>query len=156
MITYPVSPDDRFSFREGIVTTRGMKWPRADLLQLTGAPADLVIMREVIAAAPAFNAATHKISGGTWSDDEADQVATYTPSVVALDSAELADSAAATVRAAKRAAVVSAVSTHRTWSVEAAATTVTSGNAVATLQTVVRRLGTFFDRFADLIEGGDK
>jgi hypothetical protein len=40
----------------------------------------------------------------------------------------------------------------RQWADQAEATTVTSGNAVATLQTVVTRLGVFFDRFADLLE----
>lgn len=45
-----------------------------------------------------------------------------------------------------------AIATLRTWSDQAAATNVTQGNAVATLQTVVTRLGVFFDRFADLLE----
>lgn len=45
-----------------------------------------------------------------------------------------------------------AVATLRTWSSQASGTTVTSGNAVATLQTVVTRLGIFFDRFADLLD----
>ena len=40
----------------------------------------------------------------------------------------------------------------RQWASDARATTVTSGNAVATLQVVVNRLGTFFDNFADLLE----
>ena len=48
--------------------------------------------------------------------------------------------------------VSQAVTALRQWATDAAATTVTSGNAVATLQTVVDRLGIFFDRFADLIE----
>ncbi len=48
--------------------------------------------------------------------------------------------------------VSQAVTTLRQWATDAQSTTVTSGNAVATLQTVVDRLGVFFDRFADLIE----
>ena len=59
---------------------------------------------------------------------------------------------AAEDRATKGTAVDQAVATLRQWADDAEAVTVTSGNAVATLQTVVDRLGVFFDRFADLIE----
>ncbi len=45
-----------------------------------------------------------------------------------------------------------AVTALRQWASDAQNVTVTTGNAVATLQTVVDRLGVFFDRFADLIE----
>lgn len=68
------------------------------------------------------------------------------------------DPAAQTARLAaeaqdvKRQAVTNAVATLRQWADDAEATTVTSGNAVATLNTVVDRLGVFFDRFADLVE----
>ncbi len=48
--------------------------------------------------------------------------------------------------------VSQAVTTLRQWVSDAESTTVTKANSVATLQTVVNRLGTFFDRFADLIE----
>ena len=48
--------------------------------------------------------------------------------------------------------VSQAVTTLRQWASDAAGTTVTTGNQVAVLQQVVNRLGTFFDRFADLIE----
>ena len=59
---------------------------------------------------------------------------------------------AAEAQDAKRQAVDNAVATLRQWADDAEATTVTSGNAVATLNTVVDRLGVFFDRFADLVE----
>ena len=52
----------------------------------------------------------------------------------------------------RRLNVEQAVSTLRTWSDQAESTTVTQGNAVATVQTMVDRLGVFFDRFADLVE----
>ena len=52
----------------------------------------------------------------------------------------------------KRGNYQGAVATLRTWSDQAETTTVTSGNAVATLQTMVDRSGVFYDRFADLIE----
>ncbi len=52
----------------------------------------------------------------------------------------------------KRSNVAQSVTTLRQWAIDAQGTTVTTGNAVATLQTVVDRLGVFFDRFADLIE----
>ena len=48
--------------------------------------------------------------------------------------------------------VSQAVTTLRQWATDAAGTTVTTGNQVTVLQQVVDRLGTFFDRFADLIE----
>ncbi len=48
--------------------------------------------------------------------------------------------------------VSQAVTTLRQWASDAAGTTVTTGNQVTVLQQVVDRLGTFFDRFADLIE----
>ena len=44
-----------------------------------------------------------------------------------------------------------AIATLRQWAADARNTTVTSGNAVAVLGVVVQRLGTFFDRFADLL-----
>lgn len=43
------------------------------------------------------------------------------------------------------------IKTLRQWATQAQNTTVTNGNAVATLQIVVDRLGLFFDRFADLL-----
>lgn len=48
--------------------------------------------------------------------------------------------------------LTNAVAVLRQWAADADAVTVTSGNAVATLATVVDRLGVFFDRFADLLE----
>ncbi len=48
--------------------------------------------------------------------------------------------------------VSQSVTTLRQWAADAAGTTVTTGNQVVVLQQVVDRLGTFFDRFADLIE----
>ena len=44
------------------------------------------------------------------------------------------------------------IQTLRDWATQADSVTVTQGNAVATLQTLVDRTGVFFDRFADLIE----
>lgn len=48
--------------------------------------------------------------------------------------------------------LAAAVATLRQWAQDAAGTTVTNGNNTAVTQTVVNRLGVFFDRFADLIE----
>ena len=48
--------------------------------------------------------------------------------------------------------IAQAVTALRQWASDAAGTTVTKGNQVTVLQQVVNRLGTFFDRFADLIE----
>jgi hypothetical protein len=66
--------------------------------------------------------------------------------------AELAADADAADRAAKALAVSQAVATLRQWAVEARGVTVTTTNSVVVLQTVVTRLGVFFDRFADLVQ----
>jgi hypothetical protein len=52
----------------------------------------------------------------------------------------------------KATAVEQAVANLRTWAEDARNTTVTGANNDTVTQTVVDRLGTFFDRFADLIE----
>jgi hypothetical protein len=52
----------------------------------------------------------------------------------------------------REARIAAAVPVLRQWATDARATTVTQGNAVATLQVVVTRLGTFFDNFADLLQ----
>jgi hypothetical protein len=60
--------------------------------------------------------------------------------------ADLAD------RRLKGAQIGREVVTLRQWADDAEAVTVTSGNAVATLNIIIDRLAVFFDRFADLIE----
>ena len=72
---------------------------------------------------------------------------------VAYTAEELVQRADDADRDAKMTNVGNSVATLRAWAVDAEGTTVTQGNAVATVQTVVTRLGVFFDRFADLIEG---
>lgn len=52
----------------------------------------------------------------------------------------------------KRSNVDQAVATLRSWAVDARNTTVTTANHEAVTQTMMDRLGVFFDRFADLIE----
>jgi hypothetical protein len=52
----------------------------------------------------------------------------------------------------KRTNVEQAVTALRSWAEDAQNTTVTTGNHETVTQTVVDRLGVFFDRFADLIE----
>jgi len=53
----------------------------------------------------------------------------------------------------KKENVRQAAATLRSWAEDARTSpAVTSGNAVAQLQTIKDRLGVFFDRFADLIE----
>jgi len=59
---------------------------------------------------------------------------------------------ASEARQAKATAVDNAVVTLRTWATQAASTVVTNGNNTQVTQTLVDRLGVFFDRFADLVE----
>lgn len=70
--------------------------------------------------------------------------------------AEIPDELAA--HDARAARLRGAVATLRQWASDADDTSVTQGNAVQVLGTMVDRLGLFFDRFADLLEnqyGGD-
>lgn len=60
--------------------------------------------------------------------------------------------AASSLSAARRANFHGAIATLRQWAIDARAVTVTQQNAVAVLQTIVNRLATFFDNFADLLE----
>lgn len=55
-------------------------------------------------------------------------------------------------RAARETDLAGSIATLRQWADDARGTTVTQINAVTVLGTVVNRLGTFFDRFADLLE----
>lgn len=121
---------------------------------ITGTPPDLShkspplkMVPVVVSPNPPFDPATEKLV-------RAADVVTLTEltesrQVVALSAEELDELA----RRGKLQAVGTSIATLRTWAADAQGTTVTSGNAVATLQVVVNRLGTFFDRFADLIEG---
>lgn len=66
--------------------------------------------------------------------------------------AELDAEAEAAAQAERKAILEGAIPSLRLWADDAAATDVTSTNAVNVLQVVVDRLGVFFDRFADLLE----
>ena len=151
-ITYPVNTNDTFTFKLGEQVRRGIKWPRSDGMQLIGAPTNLIILREVRPASPTYDEATQKLGAGVWTDDAVAATATFNRPVVALTQAELDAIAFMEGLAAKRTNLSGSIATLRTWADQAAGTTVTSGNAVATLQTVVTRLGVFFDHFADLLE----
>lgn len=145
-ITYPVNVEtNRFTFKLGTNVTRNVKWPRHDGGQLQSAATNLVILVERVAATAAFNPATHKLDAGTWIDDAPNQTATFTRLVVPLTQGELDENTRMTNLRAS-------IATLRTWANDARNTTVTSGNHIATTQTIVNRLGTFFDRFADLLE----
>ena len=71
---------------------------------------------------------------------------------VQLGQAELDALTAEEEQRARRLRLDQAAATLRAWAVDADATTVTAGNAVAVLGVVVDRLAVFFDRFADLLD----
>lgn len=153
MITYPVNIEtDRFTFKLSGDVRRTQRWPRADGQRIANAAPGLIILQESRAAVPSFNPLTQKLSEGAWVDDEPNQTAIWTRTVLALSSEELATVADSADREAKRTLVANAIPTLRQWAIDARAVTVTSGNAVQTLQVVVTRLATFFDRFADLLQ----
>lgn len=88
----------------------------------------------------------------TTTHDRSVELVDGTPTVVWTERPKTADELKNEAREQKRTTVGNAVATLRQWADDAEATTATSGNAVAVLNTVVDRLGVFFDRFADLIE----
>lgn len=153
MITYPVNVlTDTFTVKKsGVVISRGSKWPRADGMQIVGLDPTITILKESESAKPLFDSATQKLTA-SWVDDDVNESAVYTWSVASLSAGELSSISDAAAIEAKRVSLTNAISTLRTWASQAASTTVTSGNAVATLQTVVTRLGIFFSNFADLLE----
>jgi hypothetical protein len=65
--------------------------------------------------------------------------------------AELDSEVAAAESTVRRTDLQASVSVLRQWADDAAATTVTAGNIAAVTQTMVNRLGIFFDRFADSV-----
>lgn len=153
MITYPVNVQaDTFTVKKsGAVIARGSKWPRADGMQIVGLDPTITILKESESERPAFDPATQKITAA-WVDDDVNQSAVYTWTVAQLNAGELTAVSDAAAFSAKKTNLVNAIATLRTWSTQAAGTTVIAGNAVATVQTMVTRLGVFFSHFADLLE----
>lgn len=151
MITYPVDLNARYTFKLGEHVRRNQPWPRADGGALVGQDEKLVILQETTGVKPSYDPATQYLAE-SWVDDDENQVATLTYTVTALDPIIAAKIAARAANDQKLADLGAAVATLRTWSSQAKATTVTTQNAVPTLQTVVTRLGTFFDHFANLLE----
>lgn len=83
---------------------------------------------------------TVELVGGVWSE-------VWTFSQEAEDARLAAED-----RETKRTNVANAVATLRQWARDAEATTATSGNAVAVLNSVVDRLGILCDRLADIAQ----
>ena len=92
----------------------------------------------------------------TTTHDRTVELVAGTPTVVWTErdktQTELDAEAAQADRETKRSNYQGAVATLRQWSDQAEGVTVTQGNAVATLQTLVDRQAVFYDRFADLID----
>lgn len=123
------------------------------VMGLASAPSDLVEVCgwfPVADTPPTHDPALEVLEVGGVDVVDGRPVRAYTVRVKTAD--ELADDADVADRQMKREQVGNAVAALRQWADDAEATTVTSGNAVAVLGTVVARLGVFFDRFADLIE----
>ena len=152
MISYPVNvAKDRFTFKLGETVKRRQVWPRDDGQKLVGADAALVILQE-FSTTPTTKANLEKLDNWRWIDDPQNQTATYTADVVALSEAELAAIAANAALDAKRAALAEAIPSLRQWAQDVSKVTVSSANAVATLDTTLKKLAVFFDEFADLLE----
>lgn len=152
-ITYPVNVDTTFfTFKLGTNVVRNMRWPRADGMALSGTNVDLVILSQVLAATPSYTNTSHKLDAGSWIDNTNTQTATFTNALVVLSAGESNIIGIALTRINQKNSLSNSLSTLRSWATQAAGTTVTSNNAVAVLQTITTRLGTFFDNFADFLE----
>jgi hypothetical protein len=94
-ITYPVDvANTRWSVYRvstGEIVKHNTRWPRADGGAIVGQDPDLVPLREVEAAQPAYNPATHKLERAEAVTDVAANTHTHGWNVVALSAAELAD-----------------------------------------------------------------
>lgn len=110
------------------------------------------VVRIVQEARPAYNAATQKLVATANETGSNPIVRTLGWRVVALTQAELDAIADRNARNAKKALVAAAIPTLRTWATQLEGVTVTSGNAVATLQALIDRQEIFYARFADLLE----
>jgi|RhiMethySRZTD1v2_1073278.scaffolds.fasta_scaffold184549_2 hypothetical protein len=110
------------------------------------------IVRVITEEQPAFNPATQKLVLTVVETGSAPIVMTRSWTITALTAPELAALADASSRLAKRQLVAQAIPTLRTWATQLEAVTVTSGNAVATLQSLIDRQEIFYARFADLLE----
>lgn len=90
MITYPVDPASRFTFRLDGVTRRGRKWPIADggPIPVESVNPNQIIMEELVAEPPPYDTATEKLVW-SWVDDPADEKTTLTATAVALSQEEL-------------------------------------------------------------------
>lgn len=110
------------------------------------------VVRIVQVARPAYDSATQKLVATSIETGSNPVVLTRDWSIVALTQAELDEIADRNARNAKRTLVANAIPTLRTWATQLEAVTVTSGNAVATLQALIDRQEIFYARFADLLE----
>lgn len=154
-ITYPVSTNDFFSFRIGTNEwVRNQRWKRSDGMPLTGTNANLQILREAQAAIPTYTNTSHKLDDGTWvhNTNANTLTATFTFTPVVLSVAESNAVAAGLARGLQRTNLANSIATLRTWSSQAAGTTVTSTNVVAVTQTTITRLGIIMNNLADLLE----
>lgn len=110
------------------------------------------VVRIVQVERPAYNPATQKLVPTVSESGNNPIVLTRGWSIVALIQAELDAIADNAARNAKKTLVANAIPTLRTWATQLGAITVTSGNAVATLQALIDRQEVFYARFADLLE----
>jgi hypothetical protein len=117
----------------------------------------LQVVRE---AQPAFNPEVQKLVGVVTPSESTLTISwdavNLTQEELDARAADAAVNAAAAVkeadRIAKRTQLANAIATLRQWKVDADNTTVTAGNAVATLQVIVDQFGTLCDNLADLLE----
>jgi len=156
MITYPVDPSKRFV----VVTTADSKivrsnipWPKAN-----GEPFDIdpdyAILEIVEPDQPVIDPSTHKLVRNPVVDIP-NQEYRIEWSSVPLTQEELDEKADFEARKQKLQLVVTAIPTLRNWasSYQSAPDATTQAEALNYVNDMKGKLGTFFDRFADLLEG---
>lgn len=157
-LTYPVDTTKRYCIWNTVTNAPHMglanvKWPNPAGEPSPHASPNLEHLLVVRNPAPApSDPSTHKMVREFIPDLLA---STYveTWKEVELTPQEIARREDTAARERKAGNVSSSIDTLRAWADQAKNTTVTSQNAVATLQVVSNRLGRFFDHFADLVEG---
>lgn len=165
--SYPVNLSDRYTYFNTDTMSPLMDglgqlfvdqpWPTSDGFLPQNLNPKIKILTNVVSPTPVagvdYDPATQTTQLQAPVVDLVEETYTYNWSIINLSQSEIDLLIDISNRSQKLTNVKTSIATLRTWATEANGVTVTSGNAVAVLQTITNRLGIFFDRFADLIEG---
>ncbi len=117
-----------------------------------GLDPNVEILKVVDLEKPIYDSSTQKLSR---KETESKGVISRGYEVQELSQEELAVKAELQALNEKRVVITQAIPVLRRWAEDANAVTVTTQNAVSVLNILIPRIGTFFDKFADLLEISD-